>query len=138
LASSDGFAEVGLATDILPALIIIGIGIGLALAPAMQGAVSGVDPQDPGVASATVNTMQQIGGSTGTALLSTMAASAAADYLATRTANPGAAAQAAVESYITVFWWAAAIFTAGSLITAITLRSGRLAAPAEGATVIAH
>ena len=51
------------------------------MAPAMQGAVSGVDPDDSGVASATVNTMQQIGGSIGTALLSTIGATAAANYV---------------------------------------------------------
>jgi len=82
--------------------------------------------------------MQQIGGSIGTALLSTVAASAATDYLATRRPSPLVAAQAAIESYVTVFWWAAAIFTVGALITGLVLRSGRLEAAAEGVQAVAH
>ena len=124
--------------DILPGLLITGIGVGMTLAPAMEGAVSGVAVEDAGVASATVNTMQQIGGSIGTALLSTVAASAATDYLATRRPSPLVAAQAAIESYVTVFWWAAAIFTVGALITGLVLRSGRLEAAAEGVQAVAH
>src|SRR5680860_356467 len=90
-------------TNILPGLIIMGLGLGASMAPAMQGAISGVDADDSGVASATVNTMQQVGGSIGTALLSTIAATASADYLAGRDLNPLVAAQAAIESYTTVF-----------------------------------
>jgi hypothetical protein len=67
-----------------------------------------------------VNTSQQVGGSIGTALLSTLAVSATSDYVALH--GPGA--QAAVEGYVTAFWWAAAIFAVGALVTAVLLRSG--------------
>jgi hypothetical protein len=57
---------------VLPGLLVSDVGIGLVMAPAMSTATLGVDERDAGVASATVNTMQQIGGSLGTALLSTL------------------------------------------------------------------
>lgn len=69
------------AVHILPGLVVTGLGMGSIFAPSMQGATSGVHHEDAGVASATVNTMQQVGGSIGTALLSTIAASASTNYL---------------------------------------------------------
>ena len=118
------------AAHVLPALLIMGVGLGASMAPAMQGAVSGVLPEDAGVASATVNTMQQVGGSVGTALLSTIAASAAASYAtshAGQVANPAALQQlAAVHSYTTAFWVAAAVFAAGAVISALLVPNGKL------------
>jgi EmrB/QacA subfamily drug resistance transporter len=110
------------ATHVLPSLILIGLGFGLAIAPAFATATLGVPRQDSGVASAMVNTSQQVGGSIGTALLSTMAVSATSDYLAAN--GPQLVQQAAVEGYTTAFWWAAAIFAAGALVTGSLLRSG--------------
>ncbi|SDD57273.1 DHA2 family efflux MFS transporter permease subunit [Rhodococcus tukisamuensis] len=117
---------------ILPGLILLGTGMGMVFAPGMQGAITGVEPEDAGVASATVNTMQQVGGSIGTALLSTVAATAATDYLTGLEPGPQTMAMAAVHSYTTTFWWAAAIFTAGAVISAFLLPGGKLPAPAEG------
>jgi Major Facilitator Superfamily len=65
------------AGHILPGLLVTGLGLGLAISVALNTGTLGVTPADAGVASATVNTMQQIGGSLGTALLSTVSASAA-------------------------------------------------------------
>lgn len=124
--------------DIMPALILVGMGVGAATAPAMQGAVSGVHPEDAGVASATVSTMQQIGGSIGTALLSTIAASAATSYLEGKQASPEVAAQAAIESYTTVFWWAATIFAVGSVVAAAVMKPGLLPQSPEGVVVVGH
>jgi EmrB/QacA subfamily drug resistance transporter len=126
------------ATHILPALVVAGLGMGNIFAPAIQSAVSGVEPHDAGVASATMNTMQQVGGSIGTAFLSTMAATAAGNYLAGRAPSPAVFAQAAMESYIAAFWWAAGIFAAGAVVAALLLRPGALAAAPEGAPAIAH
>jgi EmrB/QacA subfamily drug resistance transporter len=108
------------ASHVLPSLILIGLGFGLIVAPSFATATLGVPRQDSGVASAMVNTSQQVGGSIGTALLSTLAVSATSDYIATH--GPGAGA--AVEGYVTAFWWAAAIFAAGALVTGALLRSG--------------
>jgi EmrB/QacA subfamily drug resistance transporter len=116
------------ASHVLPSLILIGIGFGLVVAPSFSTATLGVPREDSGVASAMVSTSQQVGGSIGTALLSTLAVSAATDYVV---AN-GPSAQAAVEGYITAFWWAAAIFAVGAVVTGALLRSDARV-PAHGA-----
>jgi len=112
------------AAHVLPGLLVTGAGLGLVMAPAMSTATLGVDERDAGVASASVNTMQQIGGSLGTTLLSTLSASAVSSYTAGKPASAEAAAHAAVHGYTTAFWWAAAIFAAGALVSALLLRSG--------------
>jgi EmrB/QacA subfamily drug resistance transporter len=116
------------AADVLPSLILIGLGFGLIVAPSFATATLGVPRQDSGVASAMVNTSQQVGGSIGTALLSTLAVSAASDFAALNGPGP----QAAVEGYVTAFWWAAAIFAVGAVVTGALLRSG-VRVPAHGA-----
>ena len=68
----------GYALHVLPPLMILGLGFGLIFAPAISSATLGVAPRDAGVAASMVNTMQQVGGSVGTALLSTIAASSTA------------------------------------------------------------
>ncbi|MGF7235449.1 MAG: MFS transporter [Frankia sp.] len=112
------------ATDVLPALVIIGLGLGLSMAPSMATATGGVEPRDAGVASATVNTAQQVGGSIGTALLSTIAATATTHYLTGKTPTPDTLAHAAIHSYTTAFTWAAAIFAAGAIICGLLIRPG--------------
>jgi len=112
------------AIDLLPSLVLLGAGLGLIFASGMSLATLGVDPDDAGVASAAVNTMQQVGGSVGTALLNTLAATAAANFVIGKTLSPSVAAQAAIHSYTTAFWWSAGIFVLGAVICAIVLRPG--------------
>ena len=107
-------------TLVLPAVVLVGFGIGLSLIMAVNLGVTGVEGEDAGVASAAVNAMQQIGGSLGPALFSTIAASALAGHLAD---NPGREAEAVVHGYAVVFAVAAAILLAGALVAALTLRS---------------
>jgi MFS family permease len=126
------------AAHVLPGLLLSGVGIGLVMAPAMSTATLGVDEHDAGVASATVNTMQQIGGSLGTALLSTLSASALSSYMAGKTATADVAAQAAVHGYTTAFWWAAAIFAAGALVSGLLLRTGAAQVAPGAQPVLAH
>ncbi len=109
---------------ILPGLIVLGVGLGLVFSPAFSGATVGVEPTDAGVASAMVNTSQQVGGSIGTALLSTLAGSAVTSFVAERGASPDVAAAAAVHGYTTAFYWSAAIFAAGALVSALVFRGG--------------
>jgi len=111
-------------THILGPLLVIGIGIGLVMAPAMNVATLGVNADDAGVASALVNTMQQVGGSIGTALLNTLATAAATSYLAGKRPTPLVLAHAQLHSYITAFWWSAGIFAAGAIICGLLLRPG--------------
>jgi EmrB/QacA subfamily drug resistance transporter len=112
------------ASHVLPSLILIGIGFGLTLAPSFATATFGVPAHDSGIASAMVNSSQQVGGAIGTAMLSTLAASATTDYLTDRGPAPEVLREAAVEGYITAFWWAAAIFAVGALVCGSLLRSG--------------
>jgi EmrB/QacA subfamily drug resistance transporter len=120
------------ASHVLPSLILIGIGFGLILGASFPTATLGVPARDSGVASAMVNTSQQIGGSVGTALLSTLAVSATADFLTERGPGPAVLRQAAVEGYVTAFWWAAGIFAVGAVVCGSLLRSGVRPAPAHG------
>jgi len=109
--------------DILPPLMIIGFGMGSIMPASMQTATLGVDRHFAGVASAMVNTSQQIGGSVGTALLNTLAATAAADYVASHLPPTAAVvAQAAIESYATAYWWGAGFFATGAVMAALLFR----------------
>ena len=112
------------AAHILPPLLVMGLGLGLIFAPAMTMATLGVEPHDAGVASALVNTAQQVGGSVGTALLNTLATSAAAAYLASRPHTAQNVAQSQLHSYATAYWWSAAFFAAGTIITVLLYRRG--------------
>jgi EmrB/QacA subfamily drug resistance transporter len=123
------------ATDVLPGLLVIGVGLGLIFAPAMDTATRGVDGPDAGVASALVNTGQQVGGSIGTALLSTLAASAAGSYASTHQAAADVAAQAAVHGYTAAFTWAAAVFAVGALMAWLLLPSDAPVVAADAAGV---
>ena len=116
--------ESSYAGHVLPGLLLTAVGMGLVFAPGMSAATLGVDANDAGVASAMVNTSQQVGGSIGTALLSTLAGSAVTSYLAGRTPDPKLLEQAAVHGYTTAFWWSAGIFAVGALVCAIVLRPG--------------
>jgi EmrB/QacA subfamily drug resistance transporter len=114
----------GYTADILPSLLAMGLGFGMIIAPAINTATAGVRPQDSGVASALVNTMQQVGGSIGTAALSTFALTATARYLAAHPAPPAvAAAAAATHGYTLAFAIAAALFGLGVLLALLLLPS---------------
>ena len=66
------------ASAVLGPLMAAGLGFGFTIAPSMNTGTFGVAPQDAGVASATLNTGQQMGGSIGTSLLNTIFASTVA------------------------------------------------------------
>jgi len=125
------------AAHILPGLILLGLGIGGVMATAFQGATSGLHHEDTGVASALINTGQQIGGSISTALLTTVASSATTDYLTSHKASALAAAQAGVEGYTATLAWGAGFFVVGAVIAAFLIPS-RALEPSEGEPVMAH
>jgi EmrB/QacA subfamily drug resistance transporter len=119
------------AADVLPSLLLVGFGLGLVFAPCFTLGTLGVDPQDAGVASATINVAQQIGGSIGTSLLNTIAATTAASYLTAHAAQITSTASrqfvtasALIDSYHVVFWIAAGVYAVAAVITALVLRSG--------------
>jgi len=111
------------AADILPPLMILGFGMGSIMPASMQTATLGVDRQFAGVASAMVNTSQQVGGSIGTALLNTLAATALTDFVASNLpTTPEVIADAAVHSYATAYWWGAGFFAFGAVLAALLFR----------------
>ncbi|HTZ64981.1 MAG TPA: MFS transporter [Solirubrobacteraceae bacterium] len=112
------------AADVLPGLLVLGVGMGCIFAPAFSTATLGVAGREAGVASAMVNTSQQVGGSVGTSLLSTIFASALASYTASHLHTPGLADAAAVHGYTTAFWWSVGIFALGFLL-ALAILPGR-------------
>jgi len=104
-------------TMVLPAELLLGAGMGLVFMPTMSLATLGVPPQETGAASAIINSAQQVGGSIGTALLNTIAATATAGYLATRNAaDPLIRAEGAVHGYAVATWVAMGILLAAALI----------------------
>ncbi|MDP9345149.1 MAG: MFS transporter [Actinomycetota bacterium] len=128
------------AGQVLPGLIVMGVGIGLIFAPAFNGATLGVDASDAGVASAMVNTAQQVGGSIGTAFLSTIFATAVRNFAEGRRPGAGVVAEASMHGYTTAFYFSAAIFVVGALVCAALLRNPVAVAheaPA-GEPVLAH
>jgi hypothetical protein len=129
------------AGGVLPALLVMGLGPGLIFGSAQNAATSGVRSREAGVASAMVNTTQQIGGSIGTAMFSSLAATAITNYLkahaatATQTAT---IADGTIAGYHLVFWIAAAVFLGGAVLAAILFRSGPLPAGANAEPVAAR
>jgi len=109
------------AAHVLPGLIIIGIGLPCIFAPSFATATLGVARDEAGVASAMVNTCQQVGGAIGTAVLSTIFANAASSYASSHTPSPGLATSAAVHGYTTAFYCAAILFAIGFLVAALVL-----------------
>jgi predicted MFS family arabinose efflux permease len=126
------------ATAILPSLLVMGVGMGMIFAPSMSNATLGVAAADAGVASATVNASQQVGGSVGVALLSTLAASAVSSQLAGLRLTPTLLAQATVHGYTTAFVWAAGIFMVGAVAAAVLFRPGGRVIEPSAEPVLAH
>jgi hypothetical protein len=115
-------------SGVLPALLILGLGLGLIFAQAISTATAGVAREDSGVASALVNTMQQVGGSIGTAALSTIALSATATYLIGNNTGPQAQAIAATHGYTVAFGVSAGLLGVGFILAIVLVPSrGRLA-----------
>src|SRR3954471_16371874 len=123
------------AGHILPGLLVMGVGMGNIFAPAIASATYGVAQRDTGVASAMVNTRQQVGGSVGTALLSSIFASAVSSYAQSHTPSPDLRQLAAVHGYTTAFWVAAGIFAFGAVLVGSLMRSVKVAGEPAGEPV---
>ena len=128
----------GYAGHILPALLVMGVGMGSIFAPAISSATYGVEVRDTGVASAMVSTMQQVGGSIGTALLSSIFANSAAAFAEGRAPSPSLARDAAVHGYTVAFFTAAGVFALGAIVVGLTMRSVKVQSPMAADPVPAH
>lgn len=109
-------------TDILPALMVLSLGMGLVFVPISATALFAVGNHDAGVASAVLNTSQQIGGALGTAFLNTIAVTATSNYFVdnmidpTNPANGIAVAVGLTEGFTTAFLWSAGFMLVASLV----------------------
>jgi EmrB/QacA subfamily drug resistance transporter len=110
---------------VVGAEVLTSLGMGMAFVPMSSTALIGVDPSDAGVASALVNTTQQVGSSLGTALLNTLAATATTAYLATHLHSVGASRAAAVHGYTTGFTLSAVLLGVAATTTALLVRATR-------------
>jgi EmrB/QacA subfamily drug resistance transporter len=119
-------------TDLLPPLLLIGIGIGISFPSLMTLAMSGATPEDAGLASGVVNTSAQVGGAIGLAVLATLAAERTSTLQ-----DGGTPFDAALNSGFHLAYVVAAGMVAAALAIAVfVLRSEPMpdsAAMAEGA-----
>jgi EmrB/QacA subfamily drug resistance transporter len=114
---------------VLPAEVVVGVGVGAVFVPAFSTATIGVGPEQAGVASALANTSQQIGASVGIALLNTIATAATVAYLTTHLQARSALASALVHGYATAAGWAAGIMAAAAVVVGVVVNAGP--APSE-------
>ncbi|MFI6658297.1 MFS transporter [Streptomyces sp. NPDC050523] len=130
-------AQVGVepayASHVLPGMLMLGLGMSSAMMTSVSLATGSVAPRDSGAASATFNTAQQVGGSIGTALLNTIAATVTARYL-TAHAAPGVdkrllSAKATVHGFNVATWWAMAALLLAALIAGVVVNAKRAPTP---------
>jgi EmrB/QacA subfamily drug resistance transporter len=110
------------ATDLLPSMLLLGVGAGLSFPALMSLAMSGAAPQEAGLASGLVNTTMQVGGALGLAVLATLSTTRTAHLLATGTAP----AQALTGGYHLAWLISAAIAVGSLAIATLVLRPVRL------------
>lgn len=115
--------ETSYVTHVLPALLIMSSGMALVFIPLSTTALHGVGNRDAGVASALINTSQQVGGSLGTALLNTVAATATTSYM---TANATKSPLFGLTHGFTVaFTVSAALLVVGAIVLALFINIGK-------------
>ena len=124
-------------SEILPALLLMGLGMGLTFMPVFSTATAGVAPRDSGATSATVNTSQQVGGSIGTALLNTIATSTSASWITAHLTDPSqrerVVREGVVHGYTVAIWVAAGIMLLAGLVAGlmVTAKAPKHGTPAD-------
>jgi EmrB/QacA subfamily drug resistance transporter len=118
--------------DVLPSMILLGIGAGMAFNPLLLAAMSDVAPQESGLASGVVNTAFMMGGALGLAVLASLADRRTDDLLAS-----GASQLAALTGGYHVAFFAGAVFAAAAaVLSAVLLRTRSAASAHEGEETI--
>ncbi len=112
-------------TDLMPGMVITGLGLGMAFVAFSIGALEGVAERDAGLASGLSNTTQQIGGALGVAIMSTLAISRTEDLLAGGTAQP----QALTEGFQVALYAGVGLAVAGALAVLVLVRGRPAEAP---------
>lgn len=110
--------------DLLPGLLVMAVGIGLAFVPLTLIATTNVGAGDAGLASGLLTTAQQLGGALGLAILSTLAANRASGALSAlrHTPTPGEQGAALVSGFGTAFLAAAIMMALGAVLLAAIVR----------------
>ena len=116
-------------THLVPSMLLISLGMGQVFVPLSSTALLGVPQHDAGVASALVNTMQQVGGSLGVAFLNTIATTATLAYA---DSHGGPSPAAMTHGFTTAFAYSAAVFALAAVVVATLIKAKRhdLAPPA--------
>ena len=129
-------------THVLPAELLMSVGLAGVFIPASSTALVGVGHHDAGVASAVLNTSQQIGGSLGTALLNTLFAGAVTAYFADNPVSDPSQAQEAsklafLHGYHVSFFWGAVLLAAALVVALTIINAKKEDVPTEGLAVAA-
>jgi EmrB/QacA subfamily drug resistance transporter len=127
-------------THVLPPMAVMSVGLAGVFIPASSTALFGVGGHDAGIASAVLNTSQQIGGSLGLALLSTLYASGVTDFMTENQLQPVETpfgvqppADALVHGYAVSFFWGAVLFAAALVVAAVMVNARKDQLPADAA-----
>jgi EmrB/QacA subfamily drug resistance transporter len=118
---------------VLPAMIVVSVGMGLSFVAMSSTSLLGVQPADAGVASALVNATQQTGSSMGAALINTIATGATAAYLAVHGTSASAVEAGTIHGYTTAFSFSAIMLALAALAAFTLIRAPRVAGGAEPA-----
>ena len=119
--------------DVLPAVVLVGIGAGLSFPGLMTLAMEDVAPEDAGLASGLVNTSAQVGGALGLAVLATLSAGRTEDL----TAAGAAPLDALTGGYHLAFLVGAGLIAVGMAIALVLLRPARAEERAASRTEVA-
>ncbi|SEM28518.1 MFS transporter [Nonomuraea pusilla] len=115
-------ADGGFVVDVLPASLVAAVGMSLAYIPAMMAAMSGVRPEESGLASGIVNTTYNVGSALGLAAMTAIATSGGAE--------PGDLA-GLTEGFSGAFAGAAVVALAGAVLALVLMRGRRARAAGE-------
>jgi MFS family permease len=115
-------ADSSYVTHLVPAMLLISLGMGQVFVSMSSTALVGVPQHDAGVASAMVNTMQQVGGSLGVAFLNTIATTATAHYALS---HSGVSPAAVTHGFTVAFGYSAAVFAVATVVIGLLVRASK-------------
>jgi EmrB/QacA subfamily drug resistance transporter len=134
-------ADTSYVTHVLPSELLMSIGLAGVFIPASSTALIGVGHHDAGVASALLNTSQQIGGSLGTALLNTLFAGGVTSYLAAHVKAPADVARltpnALIHGYHVSFFWGAVLLFSALVVATLFINAKKDDVPAAEEALVA-
>src|SRR5580658_1506332 len=122
-------------STVLPAEVIVSLGMGLSFVAMSSTALIGVSYQDAGVASALVNSTQQTGGTLGAALINTIATSATVSYVAVHGKSAASLTAGSIHGYTTAFTFSAIVLAVAAVGAFTLIRRARPGEDGVEATV---